>query len=190
MTAEQHGSERLSQSEAERLREILQSQENTTAGFVAGVLAAVIGAVAWAILVVVTELQIGIVAIGIGALVGFAVARFGKGIDKSFGIMAGVLALLGVAFGNVLGVAAFAADGLIEYSFAESRFHPRYPGFRGVPSIHFRHNGRANVGWCDGHVDARPMTFTDWNHLYRTDPARYGIGWFGAADDNRLFDLK
>lgn len=86
--------------------------------------------------------------------------------------------------------AAFAADGLIEYSFAESRFHPRYPGYREVPSIHFRHAGQANAGWCDGHVDARPMTFTEWNHLYRTDPERYGIGWFGAADDNRLFDLK
>ncbi|NOX24240.1 MAG: hypothetical protein GXP36_14275 [Actinobacteria bacterium] len=140
MTAEQHGSERLSQSEAERLREILQSQENTTAGFVAGALAAVIGAVAWAILVVVTELQIGIVAIGIGALVGFAVARFGKGIDKSFGIMAGVLALLGVAFGNVLGVAAFAADGIAE-----------------IPNVLFDRLGPG--GWVEVLTALQPLDF-------------------------------
>ena len=86
--------------------------------------------------------------------------------------------------------AAFAASGLIEYSFAEARFHPQYPGVRGVPSIHFRHSKRANVGWCDGHVDAHPMTYTEWNRLYRADPRRFGIGWFGQADDNRLFDLK
>lgn len=86
--------------------------------------------------------------------------------------------------------AALAADGLIEYSFAQSRFHPQYPGFRGVPSIHFRHRGQTNVGWCDGHVDSHPMTFTEWNHMYRSDPKRFGIGWFGRDDDNRLFDLK
>lgn len=86
--------------------------------------------------------------------------------------------------------AAFAADGLIEYSFAESRFLPQYPGYRGVPSIHFRHNKLTNVGWCDGHVDAHSMTYTEWSRLYRTDPKRFGIGWFGDADDNRLFDLK
>lgn len=86
--------------------------------------------------------------------------------------------------------AAFAAAGLIEYSFAESRFHPQYPGFRGVPSIHFRHAEQTNVGWCDGHVNAHAMTFTEWSGLYRTNPGRFGIGWFGAADDNRLFDLK
>lgn len=86
--------------------------------------------------------------------------------------------------------AAFAADGLIEYSFAESRFHPQYAGSRAVPSIHFRHRQLANVGWCDGHIDARPMTFTDWSRLYQSDPRRFDIGWFGEADDNRLFDLK
>ncbi len=85
---------------------------------------------------------------------------------------------------------AFAAAGLIEYSFAESRFHPQYPGYQGVPSIHFRHRKLANVGWCDGHVDARPMTFTHWSRIYRSDPKRFDIGWFGEADDNRWFDLK
>ncbi len=84
---------------------------------------------------------------------------------------------------------AFAADGLIEYSFAEPRFHPQWPTSRAVPSIHFRHRGQANVAWCDGHVDANRLTFTHYSGLYRSDPARFDIGWFGDADDNTLFDL-
>ena len=83
----------------------------------------------------------------------------------------------------------FAARGLIEYSFAEPRFHPQSPSMRAVPSIHFRHRGTANVAWCDGHVDEHPMTFTRSSELYPTHPRRFNIGWFGQADDNRLFDL-
>ncbi len=84
----------------------------------------------------------------------------------------------------------FAAQGLIEYSFCEPRYLLPYPSFRAVPSIHFRHRNLANVAWCDGHVDAQSMTFTHWSHLYPSDPKRFEIGWFGASDDNRLFDLK
>lgn len=86
--------------------------------------------------------------------------------------------------------AAFAGAGLIEYSFAEPRFHPSWPNFRPDPSIHFRHRGRTNVGWCDGHVDAAPFAFTTSSGMYETDPKRWKIGWFGDHDDNRLFDLR
>ncbi|MCH7808513.1 MAG: prepilin-type N-terminal cleavage/methylation domain-containing protein [Planctomycetes bacterium] len=85
---------------------------------------------------------------------------------------------------------AFAARNLIEYSFAEPRFHPRYPKFRADPSIHFRHRNRVNVGWCDGHVDARTRTYTWSSGLYPTKPERFQIGWFGKRDDNSLFDLE
>ena len=91
---------------------------------------------------------------------------------------------------------AFATDGLIEYSFAEPRFHPQYPTSRAAPSIHFRHgvglrkSGQANVGWCDGHVDGREMTFSYASPFYRAKPERFGIGWFGTSDDNRFFDLR
>ncbi len=85
---------------------------------------------------------------------------------------------------------AFAASTLIEYSFAEPRFHPQFPGYRADPSIHFRHRKSANVAWCDGHVDSRERTFTWASGLYRADPDRYGIGWFGQSDDNDLFDLR
>ncbi len=85
---------------------------------------------------------------------------------------------------------AFAASSLIEYSFAEPRFHPQFPDYRPDPSIHFRHRKQANIAWCDGHVSSHVRTFT-WNSgLYTGNPDRLGIGWFGKADDNSLFDLK
>ena len=86
--------------------------------------------------------------------------------------------------------AAFAQKSLIEYSFAEPRFQPLYPAFRADPSIHFRHGGAAGVGWADGHVDARRMTFTWRSGLYPADPAQWAIGWFGDSDDNGWFDLE
>ncbi|MBI4719323.1 MAG: hypothetical protein HY763_16125 [Planctomycetes bacterium] len=86
--------------------------------------------------------------------------------------------------------AAFAADRLIEYSFAEPRFQPQYPSARFDPSVHFRHHGMANVSWCDGHVDAHRRAFTWSSGLYAASPARLELGWFGDADDNSLFDLR
>ncbi len=82
---------------------------------------------------------------------------------------------------------AFANKGIIEYSFCEPRFHPGF-GTRADPSIHFRHNKTANVAWCDGHVSGETRTFTWSSGFYRGDPDRLDIGWFGRADDNRLFD--
>ncbi|MCO6438771.1 MAG: prepilin-type N-terminal cleavage/methylation domain-containing protein [Phycisphaerae bacterium] len=85
---------------------------------------------------------------------------------------------------------AFAANTLIEYSFIEPRFHPQYPTARPDPSIHFRHAGKANAAWCDGHIDAHERTFTWSSGFYPADPARWNIGWFGERDDNSLFDLN
>jgi len=85
--------------------------------------------------------------------------------------------------------AAFAGAGLIEYSFVEPRYHPEYPIYRADPSVHFRHRGSATVGWVDGHVDDRKMTFTWKSGFYPADPKRFDIGWFGQADDNAHFDL-
>lgn len=85
---------------------------------------------------------------------------------------------------------AFTASTLIEYSFAEPRFHPQFPDFRADPSIHFRHRHQVNVAWCDGHVDTQTRTFTWSSGLYPGDPDRFDIGWFGQTDDNSLFDLK
>ena len=84
---------------------------------------------------------------------------------------------------------AFANEVLVEYSFAEPRRFPTF-GTRPDPSIHFRHDGQANVAWCDGHVDRHRRTFTYRSGFYTGDPALLGLGWFGQQDDNSLFDLE
>ena len=68
---------------------------------------------------------------------------------------------------------------LIEYSFAEP---PRFAdGSVPWPSIHFRHRGKANVAWADGHVSEEILARSD------GPSAPHALGWFGP-DDNELFD--
>lgn len=91
--------------------------------------------------------------------------------------------------------AAFAGDELIEYSFVEPPMWPQYPTARPDPSTHFRHGGsgstgRCNVAWLDGHVSAETRTFSSSSGLYPGDPTALGIGWFGDASSNRLFDYE
>lgn len=75
---------------------------------------------------------------------------------------------------------------LIEYSFAEAYHWVFQPGvessFRADPSIHFRHNGAANVVWCDGHVSNEKLETEAAPHF-----TKMGLGWFGK-NDNALFD--
>lgn len=82
---------------------------------------------------------------------------------------------------------------MIEYSFVEPPFIVTAdgPGDEVTsPSMHFRHNGRINVGWCDGHVSSQKMTFTRPGlNAYRRDNEGASLGWFGP-DDNSLFDNR
>jgi hypothetical protein len=73
----------------------------------AGLAAAFVGAIAWAIVTVTTKYQIGFMAIGVGLLVGLAL-RFGNG-GKGFGILGAFLALFGCVLGNFLSLIAFVA---------------------------------------------------------------------------------
>ncbi|MBN2020624.1 MAG: prepilin-type N-terminal cleavage/methylation domain-containing protein [Sedimentisphaerales bacterium] len=86
---------------------------------------------------------------------------------------------------------------LVEYSFAQPRYwvlngNPdvtgRAMGFP-VPSIHFRHLGKANVGWADGHIEPKPMANLEGKPGYNAACASVNIGWFEPVD-NSLFDLK
>jgi len=78
---------------------------------------------------------------------------------------------------------------IIEYSFCEP---PNFVFFNGiniievgrpVPSIHFRHLGKTNVVWCDGHVSSEPFAFST---LEQKVLKQFKIGWFGP-ENNRLF---
>jgi hypothetical protein len=76
-------------------------------GGFAGLAAAIFGAIIWAVVTVTTKYQIGFMAVGVGALVGFAL-RIGNG-GKLFGILGAFLALFGCILGNYFSLIAFAA---------------------------------------------------------------------------------
>lgn len=77
---------------------------------------------------------------------------------------------------------------LIEYSFVEP---PQHSWGDADPTIHFRHDGGANVAWLDGHVDRPRLEFTRDNIYGVTEEAHktMHLGWFGE-DNNALFDRK
>jgi len=91
--------------------------------------------------------------------------------------------------------AAIPQDGyLVEYSFVEpplevSAEHPRgRPGaVRLSPTMHFRHYGRANVLWADGHITSERWEWAPEENVYGGSNYRYGVGWFGPAS-NYYFD--
>ena len=79
---------------------------------IAGTAAALIGGVVWALIASSTGYEVGWIAWGIGALVGWAVARAAGGMAPDLAMPAATLAFLGVAVGKWLGfsiggVAAF-----------------------------------------------------------------------------------
>lgn len=80
-------------------------------------------------------------------------------------------------------VAFLDGDTLIEYSFVEAPVFEVWGGWPATPSIHFRHNRRANVAWVDGRVTSEPMGFTRGASLEAAN-----IGFVGPYDDNRLYD--
>ncbi len=84
-------------------------------------------------------------------------------------------------------------DSLIEYSFAEPPFTV-YAGqvmaeFYMSPSIHFRHQSRANIGWADGHVGTEEMAEFGAANAYGADSSAFELGWFEPVD-NTPFDLR
>ncbi|MBL0926389.1 MAG: prepilin-type N-terminal cleavage/methylation domain-containing protein [Phycisphaerales bacterium] len=91
--------------------------------------------------------------------------------------------------------AALAQDRVIEYSFVEPRWWAETPPplpdggastagggpSRPDPSTHFRHAGRANVGWMDGHVSGEAMAETAFSGVFPLDPGPVQIGWPGLG---------
>lgn len=75
---------------------------NLALAFVGGALAAVVSAAIWAAITFVTDFQVGLMAIGVGLVVGLAVRFFGGTRSVAFGVLAALLALLGVFVGNLL----------------------------------------------------------------------------------------
>jgi prepilin-type processing-associated H-X9-DG protein/prepilin-type N-terminal cleavage/methylation domain-containing protein len=82
----------------------------------------------------------------------------------------------------------------LEYSFIEPYYfvvngQPDTSWGQPSPSIHFRHNNRANIAWCDGRVEAQLIAIEDSINVYGVRSYDVLIGWFKPLD-NSLFDLK
>jgi hypothetical protein len=87
---------------------IINDQDFTKAIFY-GLFAGIIGAFLWALISVLIKLQFGIMAIGVGVLVGFTIKYFGKGISLKYSILGSTISLFGCLLGNFLMVVAFAS---------------------------------------------------------------------------------
>lgn len=86
----------------ERVIHGMRAEQNLPMGFLAGLAAAILGAIIWALITAITNYQIGWMAIGIGFLSGISVRFFGKGIDQIYGFIGAGLALFGCMLGNYL----------------------------------------------------------------------------------------
>ena len=81
-----------------------------------------------------------------------------------------------------------------EYSFVEppyflSNGNPMPSWGYASPSIHFRHRGKADVVWIDGHTSSAERTNFNLKNGYNVKSADFNLGWFGLLN-NSLFDLK
>jgi hypothetical protein len=94
----------------QEFQERLLSEQSLPLGLIAGALAALLGAILWAVFTVITDTQIGWMAVGIGFVVGFAVRQFGRGRTRVFGLVGAGLALASCLAGNVLTAAIIIAQ--------------------------------------------------------------------------------
>ncbi len=78
--------------------------EHLILGILAGTIAAIIGAAIWMGITVATNMHIGYVALGVGALVGLAIRFVGNGTSMIFGVAGAVLTFLGCLAGEILTV--------------------------------------------------------------------------------------
>ena len=78
-------------------------------------------------------------------------------------------------------------DGVQEYPFCEPFQYVSTTGRLAGPlsaSVHFRHDGKANVAWCDGHVTSESYSVLDKVNYYGGDERKWMIGWFGPSENN------
>ena len=97
-----------------REQEVLQriaAEDSVLLGFLAGAAAAALGSILLAGVYVITNLQSTYFAIGIGALVGIAIQKAGRGTRIIFGIMGALLSIFSALFADVLfNVSSFCAE--------------------------------------------------------------------------------
>jgi hypothetical protein len=78
----------------------------------AGIGAAIAGAVLWAVVTVLSEFELGVMAIAVGYLVGQAIILVVKHGNSTFGIVGAVCSLSGCLLGNLLSAVGFASKAM------------------------------------------------------------------------------
>jgi hypothetical protein len=74
---------------------------NLPFGIVGGVIGMALGAAVWALVALITDVQVGYLAIAVGFFTGFGVRLLGKGTTPIYGLVGAVLSLAGVLIGNL-----------------------------------------------------------------------------------------
>jgi hypothetical protein len=90
-----------------RLAQAVIGEQSLAGAVIAGLVGAIAGAFAWGAVALGTGAIIAVVAIGVGALVGFGVRVFGRGVTDVYAIVATSMAILGCAAGNLLALILF-----------------------------------------------------------------------------------
>ena len=88
----------------------IRQQQNLPLAIAGGLSVAIAGAIAWALIAVVTKMELGIVAVAVGYGVGRTIRELGRGVDPLFGYVGAACALFGCLLGNLLGAIAFYAE--------------------------------------------------------------------------------
>ena len=88
----------------------IKAQQNMGLAVLAGIGGALAAAIVWAFITVITRMELGLIAIALGYIVGRAVREAGKGVDQQFGVVGAVCALFGCLLGNALSALAFYAQ--------------------------------------------------------------------------------
>jgi hypothetical protein len=115
---------------------------NPALGIALGVVAMVVCALLDGLLIKGTKHEIGYAALAVGALVGFTVGKLG-GRNKALPLVALVLAVLGVYFGQVYGITLLAASA---------------PGMPGTANLLVHHYGAVQHAWKES-MDAKSVIF-------------------------------
>jgi len=85
-------------------------RENVPLVVAAGLVAMLAGAILWALVTVITKMELGLMAIAVGFVVGLGIQKVRKRPNRNFGILGAVLALAGCLLGNAFSLVAFAAQ--------------------------------------------------------------------------------
>jgi hypothetical protein len=89
--------------------EQVRAQQNFPLAVIAGVSAALLGAVLWAAVTVTTEYKLGLMALAVGYMAGQAIRLAGQGVDAKFGYLGAACGFLGCAAGDIMSNVVFFA---------------------------------------------------------------------------------